>query len=765
MNFFKARILPPAILLSACILMMTCDRQTGDIVYIENGTLRLGFDRGSGAFVSMLDKAGGNELLVAAAADGPPWEIFFLHSSGDGRFDHEGAYSFSFSKSKLSSLEMCWENFGGMENENFRVVVRVSLDASGPLSRWSIHVGGLERGIPEEVNFPVVKGILAPEGTSLAVPTWTGQLIKDPGKVLSGRSDRTMKWMYPGYLSMQVSALYDSTGSGFYVAADDTLSCAKEFVFSSGSPGAVNFHIAHHLPLDEVSNSYSQSYRTIIGSFQGDWFTAAERYRDWAEKQWWCRDSRLKNGLTPKWLESTALWVWNRKESDKVLQPANELKEALKLPVNVFWHWWHGCSYDDNFPEYFPPREGARAFRNAVAEARQADIRSVVYMNSIQWGNSARDFGSDEVRRNTVKDRSGLPHSHVYNLFTGTALTMMCMGTDFWRNTYAALCDSAIGHYGVSGIYMDQACLSRMCYDPGHGHARGGGNYWFENYSKLTRQIRHGISASGEIMLAGEGTGENWLPHLDAMLALQVSRERYAGVDGIETIPFFQAVYHPYGITYGNYSSLLYPPYDDLWPEEYAPVKEHELLGREFSKQFLMEQARSFAWGQQPTIANYQSLLLSDRPDEMKFLFDLVRLRMQSLKYLLYGEFCRTPFFSVPEEEIDISRLSIYAGKTGNVLTAFRKRVPAVYHGAWRSDDGSLGLAMAGISDRALPIALDFQAAEYGLPPAGIVSMTTPDGGRRLASFEDGRVLIEFSLPPRSCCLVEIIPDRTLPRQ
>ena len=46
-----------------------------------------------------------------------------------------------------------------------------------------------------------------------------------------------------------------------------------------------------------------------------------------------------------------------------------------------------------------------------------------------------------------------------------------------------------------------------------------------------------------------------------------------------ETIPFFQAVYHEYSITYGNYSSLLVPPYDELWPAEYAP-KALEMLDK-----------------------------------------------------------------------------------------------------------------------------------------------------------------------------------------
>ena len=72
------------------------------------------------------------------------------------------------------------------------------------------------------------------------------------------------------------------------------------------------------------------------------------------------------------------------------------------------------------------------------------------------------------------------------------------------------------------------------------------------------------LEVRGEIVLAGEGCGEAWLPYLDLMLTLQVSRERYSPPnDPWEVIPFFQAVYHPYAVTYGSYSSLTMPPYDE----------------------------------------------------------------------------------------------------------------------------------------------------------------------------------------------------------
>ena len=71
----------------------------------------------------------------------------------------------------------------------------------------------------------------------------------------------------------------------------------------------------------------------------------------------------------------------------------------------------------------------------------------------------------------------------------------------------------------------------------------------------------------------GEGGGESWLPRLDMLHTQQVRLERYADpASGREPIPFFQAVYHPYAITYGTYGSLTYPPYDELWPEKTRPA-------------------------------------------------------------------------------------------------------------------------------------------------------------------------------------------------
>src|SRR5690606_41406076 len=120
----------------------------------------------------------------------------------------------------------------------------------------------------------------------------------------------------------------------------------------------------------------------------------------------------------------------------------------------------------------------------------------------------------------------------------------------------------------------------------------------------------------------------SWLPALDLMLTLRVSWERYSAPgSGWEPIPLFQAVYHAYGITYGSYSSLVMPPYDELWPKEFAPREPLALLDRRFQRQFYLEQARSFVWGLEPSIANFRASLFEERPEETAYMMRLARIR------------------------------------------------------------------------------------------------------------------------------------------
>jgi Domain of unknown function (DUF6259) len=648
--------------------------------------------------------------------------------------------------------KLIWTDFG-TNAPDLKVIVTVQTD--GSVSRWNFALENFHPLQLQRIRFPRIPSLSRQTNEVLAVSHWMGELTRDPrAKFANGGR---IEWDYPGALSLQCLALYQQDGPGLAFSCDDTAAYRKVLALFAEKTGALNYEMVHLVERDAAKGRrYEIPYAAVIKSFRGDWFTAAEWYRSWATNQPWARESRLKKHLQPDWILQTGMWVWNRGRSDGVLAPAEALEKQLGLPVSVFWHWWHGCAYDTGFPEYLPPREGNQSFTNTLRTAHEDGIHAIVYMNQRLWGMTTESWTNENAARFAVKTEAGTIHPEVYNTFTKLPCASMCMGTEFWRDKYAGLASSAINQLGVDGIYMDQACSSLSCFDTNHPHPPGGGRYWIQGFQKLSRDIRH--RANRSVALGGEGCGEAWLPYLDVMLTLQVSKERYSGNNGWEPIPFFQAVYHPYAVFYGNYSSLTMPPYDDLWPKQFAPAEPLQLLDRKYARQFRMEQARAFAWGLQPTIANFLPSQLRDRPDETAFMMSLARLRMKFLKYFLHGTMLRAPELNAPEKTIDMSRLSIYAGQQG-ALKTFSGDYPTAIASAWRAPDGNVAITIVNMDDEPRTFALDLNRPEYGLTTRTQI-FRTDDSGRQPLGDVDFKNPVQLKLNPSEACVLEFNSSR-----
>ena len=102
--------------------------------------------------------------------------------------------------------------------------------ADEALSYWGIEIEGTNGQLIESIIYPKIEGIKEMENEELVFARGMGSLIKDPRKILSeGRG--MIKWVYPGALSSQVVALYNSDNKGFYASCNDSLSYAKSFSF------------------------------------------------------------------------------------------------------------------------------------------------------------------------------------------------------------------------------------------------------------------------------------------------------------------------------------------------------------------------------------------------------------------------------------------------------------------------------------------------------------------------------------------------------
>jgi len=733
---------------------------------IQNDAIRITFNERTGQLIEFTDKRNAHPFLNATSED-ELWTLHVSSPSGETEIKPSMAKSFhyDFVQGKKDAVQLVWQDFGVAQAQGLRASATVTLSAEEPLAYWCMSLDETGDLSVRDLRFPRIQGVAPQENETLAVPVWVGQMTECPRQLLcGGDKPGAFEWEYPGTLSLQCAALYQRNGPGLFVEIDDWAAHAKRLrVFGEREQG-LGFEVVN-LPSDEGNKktSYLVPYQVQVGVFSGDWFTVAERYRRWGLQQSWA-ESRCSAGLQmkgiTKWVTDTGLWVWNRGRSDKVLGPALALQERAGVPVSVMWHWWHGCPYDIGFPEYLPPREGEAPFREAVRKAEQAGVHAIVYMNQRLWGMTTASWETEGAERYAVKGPDGKIHPEYYNTFKRAACASMCMGTEFWRNKYAGLAERAL-ELGVDGIYMDQACSSLTCYDPTHGHPLGGGTYWMAGFRKLESDIRrrfadyHALPAlwpDKGVVLAGEGCGEAWLPHLDLMLSLQVSMERYAEQGQWQPIPFFQAVYHGYAVQYGNYSSLTMPPYDELWPAESAPKEPLKLLDAKFSKQFRLEQARAFVWGQQPTIANFLPKLLDERPTEIAYAVKLAKIRMRALKYLLHGTMLRPPSLKLPEEEIDVSRLSIYAGQQG-ALKEYQKSYPPVLASAWKASDGAVGIVFANVSEKSCPISILLEKEAYDLPAFSFIFRIDADGSREVGPGKERR--LDFTLAPEDACIYQ----------
>jgi hypothetical protein len=725
-------------------------------VRIADGKLQIGLDPASGTLRELVSLPDGYNQLADVPEPLGLWQITVRDgdTSRELTAERAGPPKIERVMGDPPGLRLTWDQIvaSGKEPLRVEVLVRVGQPAAA-LSRWELAVTKPKNVRLQQVRFPRVPALRERPEEVLAVPRELGALARNPRRLTQGKNDQGTRiaWRCPWVMAMQCLAWYQPDGPGFYAACDDSQSYRKEFALWGDRQARVHFEMLHE-PEQEAAElaEFRLPFAVVLGAFRGDWTTAARLYRESPGTKAIAERGRLRRQLTPAWLPETALWVWNRGRSPGVLEPATVMRKHLQAPVSVLWHWWHNCAYDAGFPEYLPPREGAASFQAALAAAQQQDVHAILYMNQRLWGMQTQSWSNEGAEAYAVKGPDGKVRPEVYNVFMKAPCVPMCIGTRFWRDKYAGLAHEVFCGLKADGVYMDQTGVLANCYDPAHGHILGTGRYWTDGLAMLTAEIRDRCAPRGRVALGGEFCGEPWIGNLDLTLALSVSADRIGASPLWEPIPFFQAVYHGSTVVFGNYAGLVHPPYDEKWPPDKTLPGALTLMDRKFTKQFLLEQSRTLAWGMQPMLANFLPAQLQDRPDEIDFVTRLVRTRMRSLKYLLHGTWLRPPALDVPQQEIDVAQIGVYTP-----LRASKRTYPVALAGAWQAADGDVAIVLASIHDQPLRLRLPIDRQAYGLP-ARCAVYRIDHGGRQRLGLLDGRDPVwQLELPPRGLCVLE----------
>jgi hypothetical protein len=401
-------------------------------------------------------------------------------------------------------------------------------DSSTQVALWHVvfpQVSLREPGAGGRVFLPQTAGIEVPDMWSAAV--------KKGGT-------------YPsGWTCMQYMAAYSrSRGTGLYVGVHDPLGSTKD-IFAEGQPDkhAVVFRFDHPVPnMGKPGVGFDMPGKARWQLLRGDWFDAAQIYRVWAgrEAKWWPVLGPEGRDDTPKWMRELPAWAMTGGAPSECVPRLKTFATELAAPVGFHWYNWHQIPFDNDYPHYFPPKDG---FREGVAELRKAGVYVMPYINGRLWDTHDRGAEDWEFTRVALaaatKDETGNPYTESYGSKesdgNSVKLAAMCPSTALWQDRVRATVLRLFNEYGLNGVYVDQvaAAQPRLCFDASHGHALGGGSWWTAGYWKMLDAIR--AAKPADCMLTTECNAEPYIKWFDGYLTWHWQEQNM--------VPAFPAVY------------------------------------------------------------------------------------------------------------------------------------------------------------------------------------------------------------------------------
>ncbi len=595
------------------------------------------------------------------------------------------------------------------------VEVTVTVKQGDPLSRWRINVTNRSKthGL-WDVTFPAVT--LAPIGTGsktnhLTIAKSRGIVVDDPFNAQRGFGTGIHKGNeWPGSLDMQFNALYDDSGTGLYLAAEDGQGYKKRFYITQIPDRQIMaYKVVHYPPnMGYPAENYQMTYDMCIGPFAGDWYDACQVYRKWAIQQRWCQQGPLKTRKDiPKWFKETPLVL--KAESaygeKSVLEMRNRILAVLdyiQMDLPIDWYEWQDFPLEKYFNDIdgiphsrpviskaindgnYPIAPALKLFSYACDELLKAKgyVKGCICAKLYDPGINENSPFAAKAKPGLVLDVHGKPAINKrYSAW------QICYSWPWWQQRLKDQVVAMVKNENVQGIYFDTFYGGYyQCFNTEHGHSHGGGNDAYLQACKFSQVVRGGMKKANPMaVVTGEKCAETAIDLLDGFLL-------YWPV-WPEMAPLLAAVYGDYICISG---SFVAPESDGFYVQTAALFSEGQQMGR------LRFQLNYDDW-----MAGYNAG--SKYTNKMKFLRKLCHYRKPNVgvKYLAYGKLLRPIQFSKPD-----SMPTFSYNETSRYVSYYKKgliTVPALMNGVFKAQDGNLGIFIVNVTDK--PVNFDFELA------------------------------------------------------
>ena len=591
-------------------------------VQLSNDLTSVTFDTGK-RFDILEMKHNGSRNLVEPGANLKPWTLTYRGAQGETpELDPSTAIFSGYTVEETdsaTSLIFRWNTRLTYIDTDNPVEMRVTLPDNSPLLEWNIKAELPEGWEVTEVKFPTV-AVRSPKNAKVITPAGWGNEYKL-------RADTLYKANYPSWnASMQMMLLDDPEGAYFY-SPRDFKACGKLMTLEERLG---NSNITTTTVPSQAWNAngvFTLPWTTVTSYSPEGWSKAAvDWYRPFALSTSWGKTPVTERKI-PEWLREKDLWMRAKYTGDTTIVAVNEAIDYYGDNIAFHWYFWHNHPYDSHYPDYFPAKP---EFAGIVKQVRDRNCQVMPYINGRLW-----DPGADSYKARNGKDAScRRPDGALYTEIYPTSLvpnSVTCPSSPIWKNILLELADSIQERLGTNGLYIDQiaAAAPYPCYAENHNHPKGGGEFWYENYSEIIEEMRANHLKDGNIIFSEENA-ECYIPVFDILLTVNTPH-----TPSCKIVPLYPMIYSDRVLT----TAFTYSPYYDVTGGD-----------------FRYENMQSLLYGAQLGWVDPRLLFINDATKyEAKFLKNLADFRKDQHDVFIGGRYIRefipegdNPYVNIP---------------------------------------------------------------------------------------------------------------------
>ena len=553
--------------------------------------------------------------------------------------------------------------------------------------------------------------------------------------IWSGRQHNTPDiWRYPNYpgqwSSAQLMAYYNSAG-GLYLACDDATGLPK-FVDRVMEEDGVTLGLAHY-PGTRGPATTKLPYNVVVGTFHGDWYRAAEIYREWASKQSFCGQKLAARNDRPKWLNDSPVGIafpmrgqgdWDAPSTinpeytpaTNALPHLEKIAAALESPLMPFVYNWERPGPWVQ-PDAFPPLGGDAPMREFMAKSKEKGWYPVLYGDSLCWvtwqGNTNYDgmpyFRSHGGEAAVARRPDG---SFVEDVWPWRKNYWACVGTEKGRQMIVEM-TRKMAELGPSIVQQfDQGPGPVACYATDHGHPPVPGPWMTEGFKRVVdAHIEAARSANPGVAISCEGA-----PPETFLQDFQIWDGR------VKTCPLYSFLYHEYCNGHAGF-------FGNRVSDEALAVSVGRAIVTGYMVNFTLRDKGllEYDWDQAWTRAiPDQAAILDWAKRTNRFRNGVAR------DFLVYGRMLR------PWPVGNVTLRDFGSGKE-----------PLVQSATWQAPDGRIGIVLANCADQG-------ESPRVELRGQGTKAIALYIDGEESQRKVELPVAIDLDLQPRSLSLIAI---------